>query len=55
MEIVPGSSLGFKARITFAADTAKAADTLRARGIAFTEENHDLHVSDPEGNEILLH
>jgi catechol 2,3-dioxygenase-like lactoylglutathione lyase family enzyme len=52
--IVPTQPLGFKARITFEADTAKAAAALRARGVAFTSEKHELVANDPDGNQIVL-
>jgi len=51
--------LGFKARITLAADPATAAATLKQRGIPFKTGSHyssaDLTLTDPDGNELLLH
>jgi len=54
LEIVPAQPLGFKARISFAADMKWAAKELRARGVAFAKEKHALRVSDPDGNAIIL-
>ena len=55
LQIVPSQPLGFKARIVFAADPAKAAIALRARGIPFSSVvNHELTLSDPDGNLIIL-
>jgi len=55
LEIVPSQPLGFKARITFAADPAKASIALRAREIPFSfAVDHELSLSDPDGNLIIL-
>ena len=55
LQIVPSQPLGFKARIVFAADPAKAAIALRARGIPFSSAvEHELTLSDPDGNLIIL-
>jgi catechol 2,3-dioxygenase-like lactoylglutathione lyase family enzyme len=51
---IESAELGFKARITFAADPAKAAATLKERGIAFTKGSPYLRLADPDGNEVLL-
>lgn len=51
--------LGYKARIIFAAATARAQITLKSRGIAYEKSSGgilaDLILTDPDGNEIVLH
>lgn len=54
VEIVPGKSLGFKARLTFEADPAKAAAALTARAIPFTKTGFALTLTDPDSNQIIL-
>jgi catechol 2,3-dioxygenase-like lactoylglutathione lyase family enzyme len=54
VEIVPDQPLGFKARITFAADPAKVAAVLAQRGIDFMKSRSGLVLTDPDGNMIAL-
>ena len=56
---IDSPELGYKARITFAAETARAQLTLKARGIPYEKfpgsSGGDLLLTDPDGNEIILH
>ncbi len=54
LEMVPAAALGFKARVTLAADTAVASAVLRARGISYRREGDSLLVDDPDGNQIVF-
>ena len=56
LKLVPSASLGFKARLAFAADVKKAAAALKARGIPFTQTkgSSDLTVTDPDDNQIVF-
>jgi catechol 2,3-dioxygenase-like lactoylglutathione lyase family enzyme len=56
---IDSPELGYKTRITFAAETARAQLTLKARGIPYEKtpgsSGGDLLLIDPDGNEIILH
>jgi len=55
IEIVPAAPLGFKSRITLAAeDPAKTAGRLKLLGVPFTRAGHSLTITDPDGNQIVL-
>ena len=56
---IDSPELGYKARITFAAETARAQLTLKVRGVPYDKfpgnSGGDLLLTDPDGNEIILH
>jgi catechol 2,3-dioxygenase-like lactoylglutathione lyase family enzyme len=53
VEVTPVEPLGYKARMTFAADK-KVAGVLKKRGMAFTKGKGGVEVVDPDGNVVVL-
>jgi catechol 2,3-dioxygenase-like lactoylglutathione lyase family enzyme len=59
IKLVSSAELGFRSRIVLAADTKAAAVTLKQNGVDYKQgageiDSHDLLLTDPDGNQIIL-